>query len=156
MVDLGPAPLRLGGRCGLQTFCGAESREGLLTVDMDNAEAKKISDGFGTCCCLLLVLGFARFVQHLGEKAVISFILMPFFLVAFVEPLLEYLNHTLGLKHVTVGTGKLKARLGVLCFGFLAVLLHSFLEEGINQAGYFTPALFLMLLFVPGQITAGG
>ena len=101
----------------------AQKPFGLTHDDVVRQTKAGISVGFGTCCCLLLVLGFARFVQHLGEKAVISFILMPFFLVAFVEPLLEYLNHTLGLKHVTVGTGKLKARLGVLCFGFLAVLL---------------------------------
>jgi hypothetical protein len=128
---------------------------GLSHRDVIRQTKTGISVGFGTCCCVLLVLGISHFVQHPEEKAIIALAVMPFFLVGFVDPLLEYLNHTLHVKHTKTGGGRWKARFGVLCFGILAVLLFGFLVEGIGRAGYFTLALFLMLVFVPGQITAG-
>jgi hypothetical protein len=128
---------------------------GLSHRDVVRQTKTGISVGFGTCCCVLLVPGISHAVQNPNKEAITALIVMPFFLLAFVDPLLEYLNHLLGIRHTQMVAGRWKARIGVFCFGILAVLLHGFLAEGIGQAGFFTPALFFMLVFVPGQITAG-
>jgi len=70
----------------------AQKLFGLDHDDVVQQTKTAISVGFGTCCCLLLLLGIARFTKNLGQDALLSLTIMPIVLVAFIEPPLEYLR----------------------------------------------------------------
>lgn len=122
--------------------------------DVTHQTKASMSAGLGACCCLLLIPGFASFSSKFGLEEVTTAVFMTVFVLAFLDPLLEYLSRTFGIREVTLGREKIKVQLGLIGISFLTVLLHSWLEQGTLHIGYSVPALLLMLLLVPGQITS--
>jgi hypothetical protein len=141
------------GACGYRRIA-ATNPFGLNHEDVAHQTKASISAGLGACFCLLLIPGFACFSSRFGSKEIASAVFMTVFLLAFLDPFLEYLGRTFGIKEVTFGKQKIKVQVGVVAISLLAVLLHSWIEEGVRQVGYSVPAILLMLLLVPGQITA--
>jgi uncharacterized protein (DUF486 family) len=114
-----------------------------------------LSVAINTSGCLLLALGVFSFVDNSIDKAkaLYALALMPFFVMAFCEPFQDYLSHVFTVKHLTMTRKKWIARIGAFAFGILSTVLHQGLEQGITSAQWFTFALLLLLLLLPGQIT---